>query len=313
MSITDFPSPLRFALAIAVSVAAAGAGEPPGAIPLIRDPNFRNGFVLLRPDPGQQVECGIASGPGGEPPVWKLAQWSSRFPFDGCTPVACTPGGAFVLANPARRVVFGGEDGILSLGVNTGPEYGDRLRQKGEPWVHLLVEQKFATHPRLGDLDSLRLLLQARLVRSSEIQPGQNPRVHAAHFLLFITVQNLERGNPGYGDFLWFGVTIYDNRFREVRAYAAPDSAGSGKFIYTPVPHPPPTPSIHDGGWSVLNNDLLPAIRDGIAVARSRGFLRHLDMADDYHLGGMNLGWEAPGAYDVEMEIRGLSLEAVLR
>lgn len=302
-------------IALAILIAPAVFADPPssGAVQLIRDPDFQNGFMLQRPEPGKRVECGVARGPGGIPAVWDLAQWTSKFHFDESTPVGRAAGGAFVLANPARRVVFGGDDGVLSLGVNTGPEYGDRLRQKGEPWVHLLVSQRFATHPRLGDLDSIRLRLDARLARFEELQPGQHPHTHAAHCMMFITVQNLDRKSPGHGDYLWFGIPIYDNRYREIRTYAAPDSAGSGKFIYTPAPVPPPAPNIHDGQWTTFDLDLLPAMREGFAVARGRGFLKHLDSADDYRLGGMNLGWEMPGTYDVEIQIRGLRLTAIPR
>jgi hypothetical protein len=33
--------------------------------------------------------------------------------------------------------------------------------------------------------------------------PGQ-----AAQFLAYLTVQNLNRQSPGYGDYLWFGVQM---------------------------------------------------------------------------------------------------------
>ena len=82
---------------------------------LIRDPDFQRGFQLLRPEPGKKVPCGIVQGPDSKPVVWNLAQWSSRFPFDDATPVIQTADGARQLENPARRVQFGGQSGILSL------------------------------------------------------------------------------------------------------------------------------------------------------------------------------------------------------
>jgi hypothetical protein len=298
-----------FAAALLARNPSLQAAEAPG-IPLIRDPDFQRGFLLLRPEPGKRVECGMVRGPGREPSVWSLAQWSSRFPFDGSTPVGQAPGSARVLSNPARRVVFGGEDRILSLAVNTGIEYGERLREKGEPWVHLLVSQPLRPQPRLGDLSALRFGLNARLVRSVELQEDQDPRIHAAQCLLFISVQNLEKGHRGFGDFLWFGVPIYDNRTRDFRTYAAPDFAGSNKFIYTPAPHPPARPNIHDGDWAVFDLDLLPRMLEGLAVARSRGYLGDLEDHGAYRVAAINVGWEVPGTYDVEIQLRGLRLLA---
>lgn len=306
----------RFSLLVAACLAAWAASPLAIAsdgqqVQLIRDPDFQRGFQLLRPQPGKKVPSGIVRGPDSEPLVWNLAQWSSRFPFDESTPVTQTTDGARQLQNAARRVQFGGPEGILTLAVDTGVEYGEPLRRKDQPWVHLLVSQRFERQPALGQLSALRLTLSGRLVRSVELKREQNPRIHAAHCLMFLTVQNMEKGNPGYGDLLWFGIPLYDNRTREVSTYAAKDFAGTGKFIFTPAPDPPAQPNIHDGDWSRLDLDLLPRIREGVKLARDRGFLQDLEEVDAYRVTGMNLGWEMPGTYDVEIRIRKLRLLAV--
>lgn len=310
----------RFSVCVAACVAgcfAAFAANPDAVasdgqqVQLIRDPDFQRGFQLLRPEPGKKVPCGIARGPDPDPVIWNLAQWSSRFPFDKSTAVTQTADGARQMGNPARRVRFGDPDGVLTLAVDTGVEYGDVLRRKDQPWVHLLVSQRFDSPPTVGQLSALRLTLSGRLIRSVEVQPKQDPRIHAAHCLMFLTIQNMEKGNPGYGDLLWFGIPIYDNRTRHVRTYAAQDFAGTGKFIFTPAPAPPASPNIHDGDWSHLDLDLLPRIREGVNLARDRGYLQDLEDVDAYRVTGMNLGWEMPGTYDVEIQIRGLRLLAV--
>ncbi len=99
--------------------------------------------------------------------------------------------------------------------------------------------------------------------------------------------------------------------FRSASTPAKSTATGFDKFIYTPAPAPKPTPNIHAGEWTTFDLDLLPAMREGFAVARGRGYLQHLDGADDYRLGGMNLGWEMPGTYDVELQIRNLRLTAI--
>lgn len=299
------------ALASALAVSAADGPTAPAGTELLRDPAFRRGFVLLRPEPGRKVKDGVLRGPGDGEPVWQLAQWSSRHPFDSETPAERRAGGAIRLANPGRTLVFGGDDGVLSLGVNAAAEYADRPRAKGEPWVHLLVEQPIDAAPRIGDLSSCRFHLEARLVKAALVRPdGHDPRIHAAQFQVFLTVQYVEKGKPGHGDYLWFGIPVYDNRRRTSPAYAAPDSGGTGKFIYTAASERFTAGSAHDDGWVTFEADVLPMIRDGLAAARGRGFLR--DLGDDtvFRITSLNMGWEVPGTFDVEMQVRRMSLVA---
>ncbi len=308
---------MRFACLIGIlmtfRVTAADAPVVPATAELLRDPSFRQGFVLLRPEPGRKVECGVVPGPAGGAPVWHLAQWSSRHPFDTSTAVVRAEGGAVRLANAARAVAFGGEDGILSLAVHASAEYGDRPRAKGEPWVHLLVEQPIAALPRLGGLASLRLHVEARRVRALLVrEAGYDPRVHAAQFQIFLSVQNREKGSPGFGDYLWFGIPVYDNRHRTHRTYAAPDS-GTGKFIYTAASENFTRDSTHDDGWVTFDGELLPLIREGLSTARARGFLKESADESLFRIAALNMGWEVPGTFDVDMEIRRFSLRATPR
>ena len=41
-----------------------------------------------------------------------------------------------------------------------------------------------------------------------------------------------------------------------------------------------------------------------------RGFLEDSNDLADYHISGMNIGWEVPGLFDIEMQVRNLSLKA---
>ena len=300
---------------ILMAIRAATADTPavPGTAELLRDPSFRHGFVLLRPEPGRKVECGTVRGPGAGEPAWHLAQWSSRHSFVATTAVSRADGGAVRVANAGRELGFGGDDGILSLAVHASAEYGDRARARGEPWVHLLVEQPVATLPRLAGLASLRLHVEARRGRADLVrEAGYDPRHHAAQFQIFLSIQNRERGSPGFGDYLWFGIPIYDNRTRTHRTYAAPDT-GTGKFIYTAASEHFTRGSTHDDGWVTFDGELLPLIREGLAAARAKGFLK--ESADEalFRVAALNMGWEVPGTFDVAMQVRRLSLAATPR
>ena len=306
----------RIVIALGCVATLAAAAEQPAAKPgaeLLRDASFRDGFALLSPQPGREVVCGTLRRPDHGAPVWQLAQWSSRFPFDATTVATPCAGGNLRISTAARSVTFG-DDGILTLAMNAGLEYGGHPRAAADPWVHLLVQQPVATSPRLGDLSALRLHVEARRVRARLVRSdGFDPQIHAAQFLIYITVQNLEKDSPGYGSFLWFGVPVFDNRYRKSQTYAAPDFGGTGKFIYTPGSTNFTTGSTHDDGWVSFNADVLPLMHEGLAAARARGLLKGPEGDTQFRVAVLNMGWEVPGSFDVEMQVRGLSLTAATR
>ena len=50
---------------------------------------------------------------------------------------------------------------------------------------------------------------------------------------------------------------------------------------------------------------------DGLGTAWGRGFLKDSRDLADYRIGGMNMGWEVPGLFDVEVQVRNLSMRTV--
>lgn len=81
-----------------------------------------------------------------------------------------------------------------------------------------------------------------------------------------------------------------------------------GKPVYTCAADDIATESTHDRKWATFDRDLLPLIRRGIETTWSRGFLTHSRRIADYHIAGFFLGWEVPGIFDVEVQIRDLCL-----
>lgn len=282
---------------------------------LVRDPGFLHGFQILAPAPGKAVPTGVLAGWEAGPPRWKLAQWSSRFPLS-TNAVEASPQ-SLIYSNAAKVVMLrrgphaGGAELVLS--VMGSVEYGTRARQAGEPWVHLLIEQSFTNRPSLTQLERVDLQLEARLLQNRKVDaPDYHPSRHAAQFLMYLTVQNLNRQSPGYGKYLWFGVPLYDDRERMPRGHQAPDT-GTGMFIFNPPASAYARQSLHDGQWVKFSANLLPLMLEGLKTAWQRGFLSESQNLDDYHLSSMNLGWEVPGIFDVSAAVRGLSVEAVLR
>lgn len=281
---------------------------------LIWDSTFRRGFTVLQPAPGKRVPYGVLRGPDtASAPVWDLDQWSSHHPLAVAAPERLADG-SLCYSNVAKSITLGsgGSDrGDLRLAVRASAEYGTRARRAGEPWVHLLVEQTIENPPSLAELSAARLRVEARLNSSQRrAMPDYSPGLHAAQFQIFFSVQNLNRQSSGYGHYLWFGVPIYDDRHRVVPSFKAQDTGGTSMFIYTPSSDVFCAQSAHDGQWITLDADLLPLMRAGLEYAWRHNFLKESRTLADYRIAGMNLGWEVPGIFDVDLQFRRLSLKA---
>lgn len=282
---------------------------------LIRDPHFQDGFHLLAPTPGKRVVYGEWRGQGSARPVWDLAQWSSRIPLQPGECISSSHG--LSASNAAKRIIVGtpGEaHADLSLRVKAGAEYRQARKSMSEPWVHLLVQQELAEPPSLGSLSACHFHLEARLKHSRLVSTnGHNPAIHAAQFLVYLTVANRNPRAEGYQECFWFGIPIYDNRDPIVPAYEAQDFGDTRLFIYTPASSTFAPKSTHDCEWVTFEKDLLPLLRRGIEQARAKGFIKGSANLDDYRPLGIFTGWEVPGTFDVDLQIRNLSLKAVAR
>lgn len=279
---------------------------------LIRDPHFQSGFWLLEPKPGKRVVYGGIPGLRTGPAVWDLAQWSSRFPLQ-LTDWSATEQ-SVVCSNSAKMAVVwkpGTRETDLSLAVNAGTEYPEARKSTSEPWVHLLVQQDLLNPPALAPLRACNFQLEARLKRSKLVSTNDySPSRHAAQFLVYLTVANRNPKAAGYQECFWFGIPIYDNRERIVPAYEAQDFGDTKLFIFTPSSDTFARKSTHEGEWVAFERDLLPLLRQGLNHARSKGFIQGSADLADYRPLGIFIGWEVPGRFEVELQIRNLSLKA---
>ena len=245
---------------------------------LIRDPHFQNGFVLLEPKPGKRVPYGEAAPSGTtNKPVWDLGQWSSKFPLEAGRKDRLYSG-VLLFTNTGKCVRLGkpgSGEADLSLGVNASIEYGGQVRRsQTEPWVHLLVQQDIANPPSLAELASCRFRIEARLKHSKLYRTEDyTPTRHAAQFQVFLTVANRNPQSPGFGQYLWFGIPLYDDRSRIVPAHAAQDFGDTKMFIFTPSSAEFATNSTHDGGWVTFSKDLLPLMHQGLEAGWEQGFM----------------------------------------
>jgi hypothetical protein len=307
-------------MALTICLVTADQNNSDHVVPLLGDTQFRHGFTVWAPAPGKHVKQGIIRpGASTAEPAWGLAQWHSRYTLADAKPEPL-PGGSIRFFDGAKGVTFfaPGSEADISLALDAIAEYADAAPPPGAPWPHLLAERSLAQHPSVTELKSLQFAIRFRLVKDTILRPtGFDLNRHTAQFLFYLTVQNRNRQSAGYGDYLWFGVPMYDTRYRLPRAHKAVDRSseqkrGTGKFIFNPAGERYTTQSAHDHQWVTIEKDLLPLIHEALRTAWERGYLLDSQAMSDYQLGGMNMGWEVTGPLDVEVHVQGLRLDAIL-
>lgn len=303
-----------FGLCLLGTVARAGTVE------LMVDRHFDRGLAAYAPDTVPQVVTGWLQWDDTQPaPVWTLAQWGTDFDLSGTVPTLL-PSGASLFQVTAKHAVLGPRgtmDADLVLGLDAWPEYEGEWREAGEEWPALLAGQRVSYPKHLGpgcpwlhELTELRFQVEARLLEAERYDvPGYNPSLHTAHFLIHFTIQNLNQSSPRYGDYLFLGCALYDERWEMPGAHMAPDS-GTGKYIYTPATEVYASESMHGGAWVSFSADLLPLAMAALQKAWDEGFLSGSQDPGDYRIGGTTAGWEVPGLSKATVQMRNFSITA---
>lgn len=275
-------------------------------IPVLGDPTFQQGFIISGPEHSTppRIETYDQS---GVKPRWGLRRWHSRGKFDQ----RVINDNEVLMRDCCGEVNLDRKTGAIELVVDTKNEYDQPRTSGSQPWTHLLLEQ--------SPFDAPITLTRAKHVwanidfeMTKYVDYGDNdPGLHAAQFSWFIYLKNQDKNSPGYGDFLWFGLSFFDNRHEFVPLYANQDFAmPNGSFIYTLGSKlyldAPPTV----GRRFPVHYDILPHIIDAMDTAKERGFLTQ-SQYQEMTLDGMNIGWEIPGMFEVGVRINSMQIEVV--
>lgn len=220
-----------------------------------------------------------------------------------------------------------GQEADFIAGVNAFKEYGGVYRAKGDPWPHLYLSQRIGNPrghlgdrtPSIADMARLDFAISVRLLHDHRnIKDGHSNMIHAAQFLFFLTIQNLTRKSTGYGDYYWFGISLYDDRkpvtaLHAMRDGGSPKKPGTEKLIYDIGVKPFTDKVVAEGRWVDIRGDLLPHVVAGLEEAWKRGYLPASTNMADYRVSSVVMGWEIPGLNDAAMAVKGLRATAVLR
>lgn len=277
-----------------------------GSEELFKDTSFSAGFRLSALDSrARPVEVGNVFAVEGKQPCWRLAQWGSNYSLEGAE--ERFEGNSRIIGNKGKLVELrkDGGDTVLRLDIRAGNDYGGKLRKPGEPWPHLLVEQYFDARPEICKLKNFVVSYEVRI---SEVRSAFNGKLdnslHAAQLVMFFTLQ--DRNN---GDYIWFGLPIYDSRSdfpSEHKAVDAGKSDATSKYIYAVDGKRLWRSKIRFGRWEKFNMDVLPLMKEALEDAFKKGWLKNSDLKDIV-ISTMNTGWEMPGPFNAIAEYKNLS------
>lgn len=292
---------------------------PTQALELIKDPTFKKGFNVKNRFDGGQFLGPLQTNEMQGDPVWSLAEWHSQstvFGYQG----KWIDGNSYRWADKYKAITIfpdNNENSNLDLDINANNEYGGVYRAAGDPWPHLLVSQTIYHNgsQSIEAVDELRLTFEAKLAFSNRnIKSGHNENIHAGQYVMFFTIQNRNIDNTGYGDFLWFGVPIYDDRHSMLPKMIKVDTGseskpGTGKLMYRISSEDISNSTMHSGEWVSFDADILPHVRDALQEAWSQGFLTDSMDYEDYFIGAMNAGYEVSGLNVINIQLKNLSLQ----
>ena len=288
---------------------------------LIKDRHFQRGFKVVNRS-NQQIGT-ISTIFSNEEPIWEFVFGSSKSTHNTVQPSETLASGAMLLSDDYSRMIIGSGNMLesdLTLGISAYEQYEGNyyVPGVGQEWVYHLAQQQISFpgnyssgSPAISAISALDFSVFAQLLLAEQnIGTGYNANYHAAQYLIYFTIQNQNQNSPGFGiDYIWFGITIYDDRWSILGLNVQQDSGGTERLIYNVGNEPFITEGFISGGLEkFFEGDLLPAVRDALNRAWSSGFLLGSNYLSDYRIGGMNIGWEISGLNNVEIRVKDLSL-----
>lgn len=281
-------------------------------IDMIGDSSFENGLVIYGPRHVDDIwaqYCGVSK--STEPQIWNIAQWALYdHPLDKNTPRTDLPGGGYQYETPSCTVtVRGDEETLIRMELRTDAEYKGHVRQFGEDWPHLLLEQHRAIdfEPAFGKLSSMDYSVSIMLESCKcNMQPEQiNQDLHCAQLSHYFAI-----GDPEGMDWFWFGITFFDTRYEVFPGYVNIDMGKddcSHKLIVSDPAQKYTGQIPKMGEWIDLSVDLLPYIRQAVEVGKAQGCLKNCEF-ERMKLFSTNIGFEIPGNFDAAFKLRKLEL-----
>ena len=308
----------------------ASSSAEPISIQLLRDRSFSTGFylrewttvnggpVVRRLDYGGTAQ--------GSTQIWTMARWWD--PFDFKNAVETQSGDSYRYEDESSYCVIKPGQGEMTMHLNSYTEYQEKFggsrSDATQNWSHFLIEQNgFAQSVTLAGLKSLTAKLTFSIDQCDLLdEENYNPNMHTAQLFWYLTLTNItdegatDQGT--YGDYIWFGIPLFDYRYKKIEEYKNIDAGVEGstnKLIYS-MCNDQYLPVSDDQGIEIgkeytIEIDILPYMKDAFVYAVTHDCLVGAD-ASRIHINYMNFGWELPGSFEITSIIKGMSLTAVI-
>ena len=293
---------------------------------LIPDVYFKKGITILSQkdhnNGDRVVPRGTFSFTGEEvtSPRWELAQWDSGLDlyyflteFEGST---ISDGGNRIFA-------FDSETNTMTFTLDTSVYYRGNPAKAGNYWPHLLVQQgNFGLNDLPEDkkifyrCDSDSLVLSMDIILDEfEMTEVEGDWTRAAQFLIYFYVKGIDTN-----DFCWFGLSLFDNRWKTCSNYIAydggkPDASSAliyligssavyneNNFLYDWNGDPS-----KEGTWAHIELDLRPYLDDMLKKGLEDGYFK-ADSLSELKIDGMNIGFETIGTFRHTIRVKDLKL-----
>lgn len=217
--------------------------------------------------------------------------------------------GFYIFKDHSKSLSVNPAEGAIRYELNTSLEY-ETARTSMEPWCHLLLEEGLSSRIDVSAISELTLSLDCTLdkLENHMSKADYNPNLHTCQFLIYFVCNTA--ASLDAGDYLWFGVPLYDYRYTVISEYGNVDagtSGNTGKFIYSMSTESYLPSGITVGEENHISVNMRSALAHGLEVARGKGKLLNTTV-NDLSIEYMNMGYEIPGTFDSAMTIANLSL-----
>ncbi len=285
---------------------------------LFKDGDFEKGFTVM----SQQTENGVGIELGNftfdetaEEPSWMIAQWNSG----PCLWKNNVSEDKYTISDGlTKTVTYNPDEKSVSMRLNATNVYN------GEPatyenWPHLLLEQSpICNYNELSETEKAsyncsadRIVLSLDIHLKDFVDTTNKDGVNAVQYLAYFYLKGTDNNK-----FIWFGADLFDNRGYNDINWSL--DKGSGQMIYclsTKDTYGLKSKSLYRNGkpfvsdeWTHVEIDLTPHIANAMRKANESDTFGQKVNAEDFYIGGTNIGFEVHGNYDCTVEIKNFKL-----
>ena len=217
----------------------------------------------------------------------------------------------YTFRDTSKRLAVSPSRGSVIMELNASKEY-QHPRKAMEGWPHLLLEQGLSETIQINELSALDFTVDLTMLKiENHMEEGTyNPNLHTCQFLMYFVCNSASSLDAG--DFLWFGVPLYDYRYAVIPESGQADagtSGNTGKFIYSLSTESYLPDGVKVGVKNSIRLNLIHSFGTGLALAHDKGYLVNTTV-DDLSISYMNIGFEIPGTFDCAMQMDNFSLTA---